>query len=83
MSLYGLGGMLKYPHVKVVHTHLWYLDSGNPITITYDAKELPKLRESWNKKVTPMLNDTRFSPKPGNHCRWCTFSKTKGGPCKF
>jgi hypothetical protein len=83
LSLYALGGMLKYPHIKEVNTQLWYLDSGNPIEQTYKIKEQKTLLKDWNKKTTPMLNDTQFAPKPGNHCRWCTFSKAKGGPCKF
>lgn len=83
LSLYALGGMLKHPHVKTVNTQLWYLDSGNPVEMSYDIKECKELRSGWEKKVKPMMNDTTFAPKPGNHCRWCAFSKSKGGPCKF
>lgn len=83
LELYALGGMLKFPHVNFVNTQLWYLDSGKPVEVTFPAKLMPKLRAGWDKKVKPMLNDTRFAPKPGNHCTWCPYSKKKNGPCKF
>jgi hypothetical protein len=83
LSLYAAPAPLLYPHIKKIFTQLWFLDSGETVTNEYDAKDAPKLRKDWDKKVVKMLNDTRFAPKPGNECRWCTFSKSKGGPCKF
>jgi len=49
----------------------------------YDPDEVVGLRKAWTQRVKPMLMDKRFDPKPGNHCRWCPFSKEKGGPCAF
>lgn len=84
LSLYALGGFLKFPHIEKVSTQLWYLDDPSPpVVLEYTKDQMKQLQEDWDAKVRPMLNDTRFSPKPGNHCRWCAFSKSKGGPCKF
>lgn len=83
LHLTATAGMLKFPHVKKVVTQLWYLDAGEMVEKTYDAKDVAKMQKDWDKRTTPMLNDTRFAPNPGNHCRWCHFSKSKGGPCKF
>lgn len=83
LSLYGVGGVLVHPHIKEVNTQMWFLDSGDVVEKTYKATELKALQKDWDKKVQPMLNDTRFAPKPGNGCSWCAFSKSKGGPCKF
>jgi len=84
LSLYALAGMLKYPHIKQVHTQLWYLDHAqDPVAMTYDIKQREDLRKDWEKRVSPMLNDTRFTPKPSYKCQYCAFSKAKGGPCKF
>jgi hypothetical protein len=30
-----------------------------------------------------MLEDIDFIPNPNPTCRWCAFSKQKGGPCAF
>lgn len=84
LSLYGVGGFLKYPHVAEIKTYIWYIDHDiPPVEKTYKASQFKTLQKDWEKKVKPMMADTRFSPKPGNHCRWCAFSKAKGGPCKF
>lgn len=82
LSLYAMGGMLAYD-IKLVNTQMWFLDSGDRVEKEFKATELTKLMKEWDKRTAPMLNDTRFSPKPGNGCRWCPFSKSKGGPCKF
>lgn len=83
LSLYGLGAMLKFPHIQNVSTQLWFLDSGDQVIKEYSIDQMNILLDGWNKKVAPMLNDVRFPPKPSNACRWCAFSKSKGGPCKY
>jgi len=40
-------------------------------------------REKWDARVEPMMTDTVFAPNPNFTCRWCAFSKAKGGPCRF
>ena len=85
LSLYALGGLLKFPEVEEVTPELWYLDHGtkneNPVTYTRD--DLEKLKKEWELKVKPMLNDKTFKPKPNYTCRYCPFSKANGGKCKF
>lgn len=76
-------GMLKFPHVETVHTQIWYLDTGEQVSEVYYSDNVKNMVKLWEKKVAPMMNDTTFKPVPGNHCRWCAFSKSKGGPCKF
>lgn len=82
LSLYGLGGMLKFPHIKEVKTQLWFLDSGETEECTYKASEMKKLLASWNDKVKKMLTDSKFKPTPNNNCRFCPFRSSEGGPCK-
>lgn len=83
LSLYALGGALVFPEVKHINTQLWFLDSGDQLEEAYSAAAAPKLLKDWEKRTKPMLNDTRFAPKPSHSCRWCPYSKSKGGPCKF
>lgn len=83
LSLYALGGFRWFPGIKFIRTHLWYLDSGDYEGAEFEAEQAPGLANDWEKKTRPMFNDTTFAPKPGNHCRWCAFSKSKGGPCKY
>lgn len=83
LSLYAAPAPIIFPKIKKIFTHLWFLDSGETVTNIYPASEMDIMRKEWDKKVQPMLNDTRFAPKPSHECRWCPFSKSKGGPCKF
>jgi len=82
-SLYALGGFLRYPDVVEVVAEHWYLDSGEIESDTFKAKDLDKLKKKWEQRTRAMMADTTFAPRPGNYCRWCFFSKAKGGPCRF
>lgn len=83
-SLYALGAFLTYPDVDEVEVSHWYLDAGeeSPKQV-FKRKQFETLKKFWLKKTTAMLNDTTFAPKAGGYCRWCHFSKAKGGPCPF
>lgn len=90
LELYALGGLIKYPDIKVVSPRLWYLDHGivfpdpEETEIEYTPADLPKLKKSWEKKVFPMFQDKSFKPTPSDEaCKWCFYSKSKNGPCKF
>ena len=37
----------------------------------------------WENAAQKMSMDTEFKPRPGQHCRWCAFAKSKGGVCLF
>ena len=93
LELYALAALILMPHIDVVMPCLAYLDFG----IVYPAVEgeikftkadIPRLKKLWAKRVKPMMNDTRFAPRPNDKCRWCWFSMSKksvGGPglCKY
>ena len=86
LELYALGGFAKFPKVSGVTVELWYLDMGPKETerATYGrSSEFEALKLKWAKRVKPMLSDRRFPPTPGNACRWCPYSASKGGPCQF
>lgn len=46
--------------------------------------ELDKWKEYWTKRVAKMENDTVFAPRPSPMgCKYCPYSRNKGGPCEF
>lgn len=87
LELYGTAGMARMPTVIEATARLLYSDlgvtfpAGKPMSWRIDA--LPALKKTWEKRFKPMQNDTRFAPKPNFGCRYCDFSKEKGGPCKY
>lgn len=77
----------RFKPVGHVTTRLAYIDettSKNPYEF-YEFKktQLQSLTDKWKKKVQPMFNDTVFAPRPNEKCRFCSFSKSKGGQCAF
>lgn len=85
-KLYATAGLIKFPTVDAVDPRLWYLDHGVEVPeeeVLFERAQLPDLIAYWNKATKVMLADTTFKPRPNDTCRWCHFSKAKGGPCKF
>lgn len=86
LELYAVAGLIINPTVDVTRGELWFTDHNKIVTSevgTRTRDELPKLIEKWEDTVAPMLNDTRFAPRPGSYCRYCPFSMNKGGPCPY
>lgn len=88
-SLYGLGaltlvklgalaGGAKATTVTVEHL---YTDTTQLATEQYGLKDLEPLKAEWVRRTEQMLNDTTYNAQPGNHCRWCKFAVSRGGPC--
>lgn len=80
-ELYAIQTMVHFPAVKKVDVEFWYLDLGEVEGDTFHRKNLKKLQLKWEKKVKPMLTDTKFKPCPDYYCKWCSFAKDKGGQC--
>lgn len=83
MELFGLVTMCRFPSVRHVTTRLWYIDTGDEEVAEFTADDAEKLKAKWEQRVKPMFTDTVFAPRPNDKCRWCAFSRSKNGPCKF
>lgn len=86
LELYAIPALIKYPNHDT-NPEFWFIDhgivhAGDP-PLSFTIGDLPRLRKIWERRVKPMLADTKFAPRPGAYCRWCHFAKAKGGPCKF
>ena len=84
IKLYALAGLLQYPDIETVDARLWYLDQGeshpDPVVL-YTRTHILELKKYWEKRVKPMLNDTKFKYTPDWRCNYCPFSQKKKGPC--
>ena len=98
LDLYALAALLVYPHAEYVIPDLYYIDAGfsyPPNPVTYTRADIPRLKKAWAKRTRAMLNDAKFSPRPGWYCPGCYFNKSTeygwgknkqskpAGPCKF
>lgn len=82
-ELYAVSTFLRYSRVERVTVRFWYLDHASESVYRFARSDKDELIRRWERKVKPMLNDTIMAPKPGQHCAWCDFAKSKNGPCKY
>lgn len=83
IELYAIALHAANPELEEVRAEFWFLDTGEIYDRAYPAVQLLTLRKKYERYVEPLYKDEVFSPTPSNDCRWCNFSKTKGGPCKY
>lgn len=85
VELFSTSIFMRHPEVTDVTTRLWYLDQekDNEVVREYSRSDFEKIRKDWEKKTVAMFKDKRFAPTPNEKCRWCSFSKDKGGPCPY
>ena len=84
VELYAIGLHAANPALVEVSAEFWFLDTGETYERTYKATELLALRKKYEREVAPMYVDEVWTPTPSNECRWCSYSKTKGGgTCKY
>lgn len=98
IDLFKNGGFAMWPEVEHITARLWYLDipdgphdgkdphlesTANTTIREYTRDDFEASKKAWAKKVEPMFKDRRFAPRPSNKCGWCSYSRAKGGKCKF
>lgn len=96
-TLYGAMALAEHPeYTEVTVTHV-YMDNGRQTSRTYHQDQLHAFRAQWYDRATKLerakdeliyartANDVEiaFPMQPNRFCRWCDFSKEKGGPCRF
>lgn len=67
---------------KVIGMHV-YIDKRENRTSTFTRADVPALKKKWEEKARPLFEDEIFPTNPSFSCRFCEFSKSNGGPCKF
>lgn len=88
LELYALAALILYPDVDEIWPRLVFTDQNivhpqEEGEIKFTHTDLKRLKLLWHRRVSPMLCDTKFAPRPGDHCSRCHFRKDNGGPCKF
>lgn len=83
MELQALSLMCQYKPVTHVTTRLVYVDSGEEEIAEFPATDREALKAKWEAKVAPLFADTVFAPRPNDKCKFCHFSKSNNGVCRF
>lgn len=85
-ELYAISMVRRYPALTHVTVRFWYVDpqqKGAEAVYRFSHDQAEAAMPKWEKKAERMLSDEIMAPRPGEHCKWCPFAKTKGGPCKY
>ncbi len=83
VELYAIVGSAMFPEAETVTAEYWYLDTGETYSRDYTQAELKELRLKFEKRVAGLYSNETWKPQPSAECRWCPYSKTKGGKCMY
>ncbi len=82
-SLYSLAVLSEQPSLLQVRAVHVYLDRNEHREKTFHRDQVHDLRREWETRVQRIEQDPVYIPNPGWACRYCSFSRAKGGPCQF
>ena len=83
IELYAVAGLSINPEIQEVDAEFWFLDADEVFKRNYKRDELLALRKKYEIASSPMYVEQAWVPEPSRECRYCPYSKTKGGRCKF
>lgn len=85
-ELYAISMVRRYAGMTHVTVRFWYVDpqqKGAEEVYRFSRDQAEAAIPKWEKKAERMLSDEIMAPRPGEHCKWCPFAKSKGGPCRY
>jgi RecB family exonuclease len=87
LEIYGIAALCAFPKHDEAKPRLVFIDAHEGKNVVergvVKRKDLEKLKKKWEKKIVPMFSDSKFEPKANFGCRWCPYSKSSGGPCRY
>jgi len=72
-----------FPDIQKVRAEFWFLDQMDTYMKTYSAEQLVELRKKYENDAARIYTEQAWTPTPSSECRWCSYSKHKGGTCKY
>lgn len=81
--LYSAMAFAEHPTVYSIKAIHVYVDLGKNVEMGFHRDQIAALRAHWDQRIRNLELDVEFIPSPGYHCKWCTYSRAAGGPCRF
>lgn len=81
-ELYAALVFAHYPQLEELEAIHVYLDLKKNTSRTYHRSQMADIQAKWSGKAAK-LDNPDLTPSPGFYCRWCGFSRSKGGPCRY
>lgn len=83
VEMYAVCGGAVYPEATETTVEMWFIDQDQTYSKTYTREQLLALRKVYERYFAPIFAEEQWAPTPGSVCRWCPYSKTKGGRCQY
>lgn len=83
VEMYAVCGGAVYPEATETTVEMWFIDTDQVYSKTYTQAQLLALRKVYEGYFAPIYSEELWAPTPGSGCRWCPYSKTKGGKCVY
>lgn len=71
----------EFPQKKIV-TRTIYIDQNEVVEYEYSREAALHQRLELDSRIERVRKMKRFFARPGYYCSYCSFSRSKGGPCK-
>jgi len=84
--IYIAGFWSLYAELERAYAEEWYTQTGetSPRRRTFHNRtQVMGIRKEIEQRVRLMQSEESYDPTPSAVCRWCDFSKQKGGPCRY
>lgn len=82
-DLYSIAALSHHQHLYEIRAIHVYLDLGKNREKTIHRDQLPPMREKFNARVAKLRSEVQFPANPSFMCKYCSFSRSNGGTCKF
>lgn len=83
IEMYAIVGLSQHPEVKQARAEFWFIDLDDVYTKVYTTEELIALRKKYEDLAANIYATEVWGESPSRECKWCPYSKSRGGPCKY
>lgn len=83
LEIFAVSVFARAKTVTNVTARMVYLDAGTQEITEISRSSYDKLVGKWDKNAVKMLDDEALLPRPNETCRFCDWSKSKGGQCRY
>jgi CRISPR/Cas system-associated exonuclease Cas4 (RecB family) len=82
LQLYALVTALRYPHLEMITTELWYIDTGETTSQTFTRAQALRFKRGFDINGTAIVNCVDFPSNPNKwSCQWCLYGPEHSGHC--
>lgn len=81
LEIYGAISPSFWPDAKEIVARMNYVDQAQDSIAMFTVPTVMRFRKKWAKLSGPIFKEAKFAASPGDACRYCAYSRRRGGPC--